>query len=38
MLSNLSSTALIAASAVPPCLITTIKVSSKLGALGEKFY
>jgi len=38
MLSILLSTALIAASAVPPCLITTIKVSSKFGALGEKFY
>ena len=29
---------LIAASAVPPCLIATIKVSSKFGALGERFH
>jgi hypothetical protein len=38
MLSIFSSTALIAASAVPPYLIATIKVSSKFGALGERFY
>jgi hypothetical protein len=29
---------LIAASAVPPCLIATIKVFSKFGALRERFY
>jgi hypothetical protein len=29
---------LIAASAVPPYLIATIRVSSKFGALGERFY
>jgi hypothetical protein len=28
----------IAGSAVPPCLIATIKVSSKFGVLGERFY
>jgi hypothetical protein len=38
MLSILLSTALIAALAVPPYLIVTIKVSSKFGALREKFY
>jgi hypothetical protein len=31
-------TPLIAASAVPPCLIVTIRVSSKFGELGERFY
>jgi len=29
---------LITALAVPPCLIATIKVSSKFGALGERFH
>jgi hypothetical protein len=38
MLSILLITSLIAASAVPPCLIATIKVSSKFGAFGERFY
>ena len=28
----------IAASAVPPCLIVTIKVCLKFGALGERFH
>jgi hypothetical protein len=30
--------ALIAASAIPPYLIATIKISLKFGALGERFY
>jgi len=38
MLSIVSITPLIAASAVPPCLIATIKVSLKFGALGEMFH
>jgi len=38
MLSIFSSTVLIAASAIPPCLIATIEVSSNFGALGESFY
>jgi hypothetical protein len=38
MLSIVSITPLIAALAVPPCLIATIKVSSKFGALGERFH
>ena len=29
---------LIAAMAIPPCLIATIRVSSKFGALGERSY
>ena len=31
-------TPLIAALAIPPCLIATIKVFSKFGALGERSY
>jgi hypothetical protein len=31
-------TPLIAVSAVPPCLITTIRVSSKFGALRKRFH
>jgi hypothetical protein len=38
MLSIVSITPLIAALAVPPCLIATIKVSSKFGALRERFH
>ena len=38
ILSIVSITPLIAASAVSPCLIATIKVSSKFGALGGRFY
>jgi hypothetical protein len=38
MLSIVSLTPSIAASAVPPCLIATIRVSSKFGALRERFY
>ena len=38
MLLIVSITLLIAALAVPPCLIATIKVSSKFGALGERFH
>jgi hypothetical protein len=38
MLSIVSITPLIAALAVPPCLIETIKVFSKFGALRERFY
>jgi hypothetical protein len=38
MLSIVSITLLIAASAVPPCLIATIGVSSKFGALGKRSY
>ena len=38
MLSIVSITPLIAASAVPPCLIATIKVFSKFGALEERSY
>jgi hypothetical protein len=38
MLSIVSITPLITASAVPPCLIATIKVFSKFGALRERFY
>jgi hypothetical protein len=38
MLSIVSITLLIAALAVLPCLIATIKVSSKFGALGERFH
>ena len=29
---------LVAASAIPPCLIATIKVCSKFGALGQRLY
>ena len=36
MLSIVLITPPIAASAVPPCLIATIKVSSKFGALGKR--
>ena len=38
MLSIVLLTPLNAASAVPPCLILAIRVSSKFGALGERFY
>ena len=38
MLSIVPITLLIAASAVPPYLITTIRVSSKFGALRERFH
>jgi hypothetical protein len=38
MLSIVLITPPIAASAVPPCLITTIKVFSKFGALEERSY
>src|SRR5579871_6199980 len=38
MLSIISITPLIAAFAVPPCLIATIKVFSKFGALEERSY
>jgi len=38
LLSIFSSTAQIAALAVAPCLIATIKASSKFGALRERFY
>jgi hypothetical protein len=38
MLSVVSITPLIAASAVPPCLIATIGVSSKFGALRKRSY
>ena len=38
MLSIVSITPLIAALAVPPCLIATIGVSSKFGVLGERSY
>ena len=38
MLSIVSITPPIAVSAVPPCLIATIRVSSKFGALRERFY
>jgi hypothetical protein len=38
MLSIVSITPLITASAVPPCLIATIRVSSKFGALRERFH
>jgi hypothetical protein len=38
MLSIVSIMPLIAALAVPPCLIAIIKVSSKFGALGERFH
>ena len=38
MLSIISIMPLIAASAVPPCLIATIKVFSKFGALEERSY
>jgi hypothetical protein len=38
MLSIVSITLWIAASAVPPCLITTIKVFSECGALEERSY
>jgi hypothetical protein len=38
MLSILSLTPSIAASYVPPCLIATVRVSSKFGALRERFY
>jgi hypothetical protein len=38
MLSIILITPLITASAAPPCLIATIKVFSKFGALRERFY
>jgi hypothetical protein len=38
MLSIVSMTPPIAASAVPPCLIATIRVSSKFGALEKRSY
>jgi hypothetical protein len=38
ILLTFSSIALIAALAIPPCLIATIKVFSKFGALKERFY
>ena len=38
MLSIFSSIVLIAASAIPPCLIATIEVSSNFGVLGERLY
>jgi hypothetical protein len=38
MLSIVLITLLIATLAIPPCLITTIRVFSKFGALGERSY
>ena len=38
MLLIISITPLLAASAVPPCLIATTGVSSNFGALGERFH
>jgi hypothetical protein len=38
VLSIVSITLPIAASAVPPCLIATTRVSSKFGVLGERFH
>jgi hypothetical protein len=38
MLSIVSITPSITASAIPSCLIATIKVFSKFGALGERLY